>query len=246
MTVLGRAVRGLGPIDVRTVGRDPMLRWLIFVPILLALAFRWMVPVVTERLMSRYGFDLVPYYTLIVSGIPLMAPNIVGVVVGFLLLDQKDDGTLAALQVTPLSLDGYLAYRISVPMAISVVLSIVAVPLVGLVEVHPLTVLLVALMASPLAPFYALLLAGFANNKVQGFAVAKMAGILSWPPVIAWFLPVVWQWVLGIVPQLWPMKVFWMLQAGERGVVPYVVVGLAWQAVLVALLLRRFQRITQR
>ena len=237
------AIKGLGPIDVKSVARDPMLRWLFALPLLAALLVRWGVPAVAGRLQEQFGFDLEPYYALIASFIALVAPMLAGVVIGFLLLDQRDDGTLAALQVTPLSLNGFLVYRLTVPLVLSVALTMFVVPLTGLVELHPLALLLVAVVASPAAPLYALFLASFANNKVQGFALMKAAGILNWPPVIAYFLPIVWQWVMGIVPAYWPAKLFWMLEAGESGWVPYVLVGTAYQALLVALLLRRFNRV---
>ena len=35
------AVRALGPADLRTVWRDPMLRWLALLPLALALVARW-------------------------------------------------------------------------------------------------------------------------------------------------------------------------------------------------------------
>jgi fluoroquinolone transport system permease protein len=45
------------------------------------------------------------------SFLVVVMPALVGMVIGFLLLDQRDDQTLAALQVTPLTLNGYLIYR---------------------------------------------------------------------------------------------------------------------------------------
>ena len=128
----------------------------------------------------------------------------------------------------------------------AVALTMVVIPVIGLVEIHPLALFVVALVASPVAPLYALFLAAFSSNKVQGFALMKAAGIINWPPVIAYFLPVVWQWPIGVVPTYWCAKLFWMLEAGEEGWWPYVVVGLAYQALLVALLLRRFHRVVQR
>ena len=70
-------------------------------------------------------------------------------VLGFLLLDQRDDQTLTALQVTPLSLNGYLAYRISLPMLISLVTTLLMVPLAGLGQVNIAAHLAAALCAAP-------------------------------------------------------------------------------------------------
>ncbi len=241
-----RAIRGLAPIDAKSVARDPLLRWMVVLPLLMAAVLRFLAPVVTVKLQNQYGFALEPYYALITSFVTLIAPQLSGVIIGFLLLDQRDDGTLTALQVTPLSLSGFLVYRLAVLTVLSTLMSLISVPLVGLVEIKPFDVLLVSIVAAPLAPFYALLLVCFASNKVQGFALMKAAGILSWPPIIAYFVPTFWQWVIGFVPQLWPVKIFWMLEAGESGILPYVVIGLAYQALLVAWLLRRFHRVLRR
>lgn len=240
---LAKAVRGLGPIDAKSVVRDSLLRWMLLLPILLALLMRWGVPGLANSLLTEYGFDLRPYYPLITSFMVLVSPMLIGVVIGFLLLDQRDDGTLAALQVTPLSLNGFLIYRITVPMVLGVLLTLAIIPLTGLVQIHPLSVLVVAVAAAPFGPIYALLLPCFADNKVQGFALMKALGILSWPPIIAYFLPPIWQWVMGIVPTYWPVKLFWILESGESGWWPYFLVALVYQAVLMVPLLRRFNRV---
>jgi fluoroquinolone transport system permease protein len=239
-------LRALGPIDLRGIARDSMLRWLVAMPILLALLLRWGVPAVAERLMREYSFDLLPYSPLIVSILVVVNPMVAGSVIGFLLLDQRDDRTLSALQVTPLTLGGYLAYRMAAPVLVSVAMNMIALPLTGLVRIGPLPLLLVGLAAAPLAPGFALLLAAFANNKVQGFAIMKAAGIVNWPPVIAWFLPTVWQWAMGVVPTYWPVKLFWMLEAGEGGWWGYLLVGIAYQILVVGLLLKRFDTVMHR
>ena len=89
-------------------------------------------------------------------------------------------------------------------------------------------------------------MAAFAANKVQGFALLKAAGVLAWPPVVAWFVTSPWQVAFGIVPLYWPLKVFWMLAAGEPGVALYFLAGMAYQGLLIALLVRRFRTVIAR
>lgn len=111
-----RVLQALGPIDTKSVSRDSLLRWMVFYPLLLAGLIRWGVPWLTVRLLMQFQFDLTPYYSLLMSFVLLMTPMLTGMVIGFLLLDQRDDQTLTALQVTPLTLSGYLVYRISLPI----------------------------------------------------------------------------------------------------------------------------------
>jgi fluoroquinolone transport system permease protein len=241
-----RVLRALGPIDAKSVRRDAMLRWLAAYPIAVALLLRWGVPALSNTVRVRADVDLVPYYPLFVSFLVLAVPTITGIVIGFLLLDQRDDQTLTALRVTPLPLNSYLAYRIVIPMALSVVMTVVAVPLTGLAGIGFLPLSIVAVGAAPLAPMQALFLAGFARNKVQGFALTKGAGVLLWPPMLAYFIDSRWQYAAGVVPQYWPVKSFWMLQAGEPNAWVCLLVGTVYQLLLLVLLLRRFNMALQR
>lgn len=240
-----KALGALGPIDFMSVRRDSMLRWLFFIPILIALIGRWGTPVLQVRLLETFQLDIEPYYPLLVSFIVLVMPMMAGVVVGFLLLDQRDDQTLTALQVTPLSLTGYLTYRITLPTLLGLLMTLVAVPVVGLVQLAFVDLFLVALAAAPLAPLFALFLAAFSANKVQGFALMKASGAANWPPLIAYFVPGHRQLLFGIVPHYWPAKVFWMLEAGEPGFWVFLMVGWAYQSLLIWLLLKRFRRVMQ-
>jgi fluoroquinolone transport system permease protein len=238
-----RAFRALGPVDVHSVQRDSLLRWFIFLPLLLVIVFRIVIPIATQLLWERLGFDLHPYYQMINSFLYLIMPMLVGMVLGFLLLDQRDDQTLMALQVTPLSLTGYLAYRISLPLLIALVTTLVMVPLAGMGTVNPAAHLAAALCASPLAPMFALFSAALAQNKVQGFAVMKASSVISLPPFIAYFVNSGWQWLFGLVPTYWPVKVYWLLQTGDQLGWLVLAFGLAYESLLIALLLRWFNAV---
>jgi fluoroquinolone transport system permease protein len=236
--------KGLGPLDAKTVGRDALLRGMIGLPLLIALLTRFVVPLLGRQIGAATGLDLSAYQAPIMSAaLLLIAPAIGGLVVGFLLLDQRDDRTLAALQVTPLPLRSYLAYRLAAPMLLSLTTMLAAFPLAGLAGAGIPAVLLAALAAAPLAPLIALGLACFAENKVQGLALLKGASILLIAPIAALFVPAPWQWALGVAPTYWPARLYWALSAGEPGWWAYLLGGLTYQALLLAALLRRFERV---
>ena len=53
------------------------------------------------------GFDLTPSHPLVMGGYLMTAPGMVGMVIGFLFLDERDARTLTALRTTPLSMHQY-------------------------------------------------------------------------------------------------------------------------------------------
>ena len=176
----------------------------------------------------------------------MITPMMYGTVIGFLLLDQKDDRTLTALQVTPLTTAGYLLYRLGMPSLLSVVMTVLVLQASGLATIDLARQLWVAVSGAPLAPAFALFLAAFARNKVQGFALMKAAGALNWPPLIAWFVHSRWQWAFGLCPTYWPVKLYWELDAGGSNAWWIFLVGIAFQGRLIFWLLRRFDRETHR
>jgi len=240
MSIL-RTLRALGPIDTRNVRRDSLLAWMAAMPFFFIFIFRFGVPWARDSLLAQFSFDIAPFYILLMSyafvvGMPLLF----GVVIGFLLLDERDDGTLIALQVTPMSLNSYLVYRVTLPMILSVVLTMVTFPLAKLVTFPTGYLLLVTLLSAPLAPIFALFLASFAANKVQGFAIMKASGTVQVLPMVAYFIQSNWHLAFGIIPTYWPAKLYWVLDAGEPGAWFYFLGGVVFQAALLVLLLRRF------
>jgi fluoroquinolone transport system permease protein len=239
-----KTLRALSAVDALSVGRDSLLRGIIVVPLGLAAAARWLFPPAIERMSALLPFDLQALYPQLMSYVLLLlAPAMCGAVVGFMLLDQRDDRTLMALQVTPLPLTSYLAYRLAAPMIVSAAMALIALPLSGLVALGPLELLMVVLAAAPFAPLTALLLGAYAANKVQGFALYKALGVFFIAPFLGALLPAPWQLLMGLIPTYWPAALLWSAQEGGPRSWPLLLGGLAYQALLLALLLRRYNRV---
>jgi fluoroquinolone transport system permease protein len=203
-----RTWRALAAADSQVLWRDPLLGWVLLLPLGVALLLRVLIPPITLALAGN-GFQLEPFYPLIMSGYLMTAPGIVGMVVGFMLLDERDARTLSALRVTPMSMRAYLGYRLTGPLIAGTLTTLVAYPLAGLVPM-PLSILLpIAAVGGLSAPTLALLLAIAAPNKVAGFAVVKVLNLINLIPLLAYFVPMPAQLIAGILPAFWPMRAFW-------------------------------------
>jgi fluoroquinolone transport system permease protein len=128
-----RVIKSLGPIDAMSVRRDALLRWIVALPLLIALLVRFFLPVIIGRLENTLHFSFGDFYQAIASyALLITAPVMCGMVIGFLLLDERDDRTMLALRVTPLPPCGYIAWRLSLPMLLSVAATLAAFLLAGL------------------------------------------------------------------------------------------------------------------
>jgi fluoroquinolone transport system permease protein len=207
--------RALIYADSRLLWRDTLLGWILALPIGLALLLRPLIPRVQEGLLAGAGFDLTPYHPLVMSGYLMTAAGMVGMVIGFLFLDERDARTLTALRTTPLSMRQYLTYRVALPLLLGIASTLIGYPLTGLTPLALSTLLPIAILAGFWAPTLALILALAAPNKVAGFAVAKVLNSVNLLPVVAYFVPRPLQFIAGIFPTYWPMRALWSAAAGE-------------------------------
>ena len=233
-------LRRVGPMDLRAILRDRLLLWFLVLPPLVAVLLGWGAPSLSRWLLARFGFDLTPYYPLIAGSYVLVAPSMVGFVVGFLLLDERDDQVLDAWRVTPVSLNDLLLYRVGAPVVLGTVMTMAGYVLMGLAPIPTGALLVAAVLGAGTAPTLSLALVGFADNKVSGFAIAKLLSAVSNFALVAWFIPMPWQLLTGGLPSYWPMKVVWQASVGAPWE-PYAAGGLAVNAVAISGLLIRYR-----
>jgi fluoroquinolone transport system permease protein len=234
-------LKSLGKSDLLNTIRDPMLGWLILFPIIISLIVRFLVPELAKWVAP--WVDIVPYYPMVMGVVIVFVPAMYGVLIGFLLLDERDDGILTAMKVMPVSMASYIAYRVSMPMAVGFVASLISLPIAGLVTVGPVYLVAVALVASMEAPLFALVFAVFAENKVQGFAIQKMLGAVMTAPLLAYLIDPKWEMVFWAFPSFWPIKAFWEAGIGGPNFWLYVAGAVIVHLVVIALLLWRFDRV---
>ncbi len=233
----------LGLNDLKSIRREPLLLYMLVVPPVMVLVLRLVLPRATTYLSESLGFDLLPYYPMLLSFFfVLQIPLLFGVLVGLLVLDERDDDTLTALRVTPISMRGYALYRGTGAVLLSFVYVLLALLLSGFVSPSlALAVVAVALLAGLMAAVFALTVATFASNKVEGLALTKGLSVFMLGPLAAYFVPTDWQLFFGLLPTYWPAKTFWV--AGEGGNFwPYALAGLIYSVLLLPSLLRRFRR----
>ena len=239
MTIL----RAFGLNDLRNIKREALLLYMMIIPPLMVAVLRLVLPWATAVLSARFGFDLANYYPMILSFFfVLQIPLLFGVLVGLLVLDERDDGTLTALRVTPISLMGYALYRGGAAVFLSFAYVLITLRFSGFAPSSLLpAIVVVAFLSGLLSAVFATILATFAANKVEGMAVTKGLATLMVGPLAAYFIHSDWQLLFGLLPTYWPAKAFWV--ASEGGTFwPYAVVGLAYILLLLVVFSRRFRR----
>lgn len=231
--------------DIRHVTRDPMLGFYLIAPLLLLAVLRFGVPVASELLSLQADFDLTVYYDLILSVALFLTPLILGVMTGFLMLDERDEKLIDYYSVTPLSKRGYMQYRLFLPVLLSIVYSTLLLACSGLAPFRFWSLLTILPMMALSAPVMSLFLSAYASNKVEGMALSKGVGLLIFGPAVAYFIPFPLQTLGAVFPSYWSSKSY---LAGFASDLPsamlYAAAGTVFHLLLFRFLLIRFIRKT--
>ena len=215
---------------------------LVVAPVIWTSAVALLTPRIAAMLAERYGFDLIPYHPLILTGFLLLTSIVIaGGLAAFLVLDEVDAGTLAALRVTPISLSTFFAYRAATVMSVTTVYVVVTMSFSGLLEPGLVPSLIpIGLLAGFSAVVTLLLILAMASNKIQGLAAVRGLGMLiAGLPCLPWFIDSGWSLAFGVLPPYWAAEAFWV--ASDHGTWwPYLVGGVAYNAAVVLPLFRRF------
>lgn len=195
--------------DLLQIRKDPMLLLSIAVPFLIWALMQFGFPALQKLILVQFSLDMVPYYEQ--TGIFLLTviPMMFGMVYGFMLLDERDAGIISAISVTPLGRIGYLRLRLEIPMIFSFIASVLFCQLLELgSQLNFFQLFLLCSILTLNAPILVLFLGAFADNKVEGMAIAKGFGVLLSAMLIDFVVPAPWNWLGSYSPLFWFERAF--------------------------------------
>jgi fluoroquinolone transport system permease protein len=149
-----------------------------------------------------------------------------GAMLGFSLLENKDDNTLQSIAVSPITISGYTTFKSIYTLGLAFIGNMVLLGgmklfasdvfvinyggiSIGLLDNISWTHIVFFSIASGLiVPTFAMLIASVAKNKIEGFAFMKSSGLVIMLPLLS-LLDAFQdgkQYLLGIVPNFWTIK----------------------------------------
>jgi fluoroquinolone transport system permease protein len=189
--------------DLKQIMRDPIMAVLMVAPLFLIIALKLMVLYLIPFIYARIGFDVSPYLNYVFIFDVMMCGAILGIVTGFMMIDERDGKIAELMSVIPLGRGGYIFNRLLFAATLSGFYSILSYYVLNVVELPFITVLFVSLLSSNYSIIIGLLIFSFADDKVKGLTFAKAINSLSlfaftdllalkWLTVLSWFFPPYW------------------------------------------------------
>lgn len=145
---------------------------------------------------------VIVFYALVMAGIFVPGSNLV---------EEKEQGTLMAMLVTPVRIAEVLAAKWTLGALLASVLAAVTLLLNQALGANWAQVIVVVLVAAAMSSMIGLLIGTFAKDSTIMFGIVKGLGIFLFAPVIFYVFPEWPQWIAKLFPLYWIIEPIWQV-----------------------------------
>jgi len=164
---------------------------------------------VTVEVVS-YGSAGLPISMRLVPVIVFYALTMAGIFVpGSSLVEEKEQGTLMALLVTPVKIGEVLAAKWTLGLVLASTMAAATLLLNQALGANWAQVLVVVVVAGALSSMIGLLIGTFAKDSTIMFGVVKGLGIFLFAPTLFYIFPEWPQWIAKLFPLYWVLEPIW-------------------------------------
>ncbi|HSW42963.1 MAG TPA: ABC transporter permease [Patescibacteria group bacterium] len=196
------------------------------------------------------GDPLLPMAARLTPLLVLFALLIAGVFVpAFSLVQERENGTLAALLVTPVRATDVLAAKAVLGFVLAFLMALVTLALNGALGNQPVALLLAVAAGAVMLSLLGLIYGSASPDAKTLFTLMKSLNIILFAPVIFYVFPDWPQWIAQLFPTYWvinPIFEVAIRDAGLAEVAGQLVVGLAISALLVPVIVLLARRMAAR
>jgi fluoroquinolone transport system permease protein len=222
--------------DLKLIFRDKSLFVMFIVPVAMIAICRFGIPPLTGLfpVLSNYHRLIVATLTTVTAATP-------SYLIGFVMLDERDENVHTIYRVLPLPGGYILRCRIVFMIIAGFVFSLLVLALNGVTTQGSLATLLSAFLFSLVPPVLTFTMVSFAHNKIEAATFYKGLNMALILPVVSFFVGGIWGWFFGIIPFFWTFKAF--MAVAEPGLFAlYFVVSAIFHFVLMIILFKVYQR----
>ncbi len=223
---------------LRQIAGDSMLYLVLTAPILAGCAFHFGVPALETLLCDVFNEAAIlsDYYLLFDLFLAVMTPYLFCFVSSMVMLSEYDENMACYLAVTPIGRRGYVVSRLFMPAVVSVAASVIVMRFFTLSDWTWVNMILVSVLGGVLSIPVALLVVAFSHNRVEGMALAKLAGVILLGLPVRFFIGGGAQYLFSILPSFWIAK--FSVAGNYWALIPGVGASLLW----IWALYRKFER----
>ncbi|BES64533.1 hypothetical protein SANA_09720 [Gottschalkiaceae bacterium SANA] len=159
--------------DWKQITREPIMIILFLCPVLIAVIFRLLTVFLMPVIFRYFNQSFIPFMPYALSLSLIFCPMMLGIVMGFMMLDDKDGKIIELMSVTPLTKQGYMINRLLFIVGATILHTTLSYIIMGQYIFTLSSFLLVTIILSTLAIVIGLVFFSLATDKIKGLTYAK-------------------------------------------------------------------------
>ncbi len=184
--------------DLKIIFRDASLRIIVFVPFIFVALLR-----IAPPIYEKYFPLLFDYRPHILAFFCIINSALMGFVLSFVLLDEKDQNIMPVFKIMPFSLKHFLLIRILVILLFGFFSCILLILSTGLIEISFLKLVLLSLSCSMVGPSSTFIITSLSKNKIEGVTFFKLFNMILFLPIAGLFVKLPLAYCFGLIPYYW-------------------------------------------
>lgn len=191
--------------DITQLFRDPILIIILLLPLLLFGLIKALIIFVTPLIIDLFNINMYDYTSYILSLSLILTPGMLGTLMAFFMIDDRDSKIMELLSVTPMGYEGYLFNRMLLPVVFTIIYTIAGYNFLTFHNQGIFIMILLILLLCLESISIGILLFLLAEDKVKGLTYAKalniiymtcLSNLLNNPAItfISSLFPFIWIW----------------------------------------------------
>ncbi|MEX1378017.1 MAG: hypothetical protein AB1Z23_11180 [Eubacteriales bacterium] len=189
--------------EFKKIFRDPIVAMMFLAPILINIIFRLLLVFLVPFIQRYVSFDMSQYQHYVLGFTMMLSAMLLSMVMGFTMIDDRDNKIVELISVTPMGRSGYLIMRLSLVFLFVFVYSIYTYAFMGIYILSVFALLYLSALLCVYSAIMGMLLFSIATDKVNGLTYAKGLNVvflfgfvdllnIRWLNILGGFFPPYW------------------------------------------------------
>lgn len=190
---------------LKNITKDYMLFISLLAPILMGLAFKFLLPLGESLLCNYFNKRIIlsSYYLLFDLLLASLTPVMVSFATAMIILEEIDNGIAKYLTITPLGSRGYLFSKIGLLSLLSIPYDALILLIFSLTQIPLYLIIIISILNSLSGIIIAMFVVAFAKNKVEGLALTKLSSFFILGFLVAFFVKDPISFLAFFLPTFW-------------------------------------------
>lgn len=159
--------------DWKQITREPIMMILFLCPVLIAMVFRLLTEFLMPIIFLHFNHNFTPFLPFALALTLIFCPMMLGIVMGFMMMEDKDGKIIELMSVTPLAKQGYISNRLTFTVGATLIHTMISYIIMGQFILTLSAFLLLLIILSTFSIVIGLVFFSLATDKIKGLTYAK-------------------------------------------------------------------------